>query len=270
MRGVVTLAAVFALPQDTPQREVLVLSALVVTGGTLLLQGTTLPWLVRRLNLPSPDPAADALQAAEVKQRAASAGLARLDELVTVDDSPEVLDQLRRRGIERANAAWERLGGADEAPSQAYARLRLEMLAAERQEVLDIRARGTVPDEVLTRVMNSLDVEESIIDRSDSQDSSQRETELRTPMRRAEGCQHLSGRLQPPVPRTPEGCEECLAEGTPWVHLRLCMDCGHVGCCDSSPQRHATRHYVTSDHPVIRSFEIGEAWLWCFVDEILG
>jgi monovalent cation/hydrogen antiporter len=271
MRGVVTLAAVFALPADTPQREVLVLSALVVTGGTLLLQGTTLPWLVRRLRLPAPDPAADMLQAAEVKQRAASAGLARLEELVTSDDPPEILERLRLRGFERANVAWERLGGADEAPSQAYARLRLEMLAAERQAVLDIRAHGTVPDEVLTHVMNSLDVEESIIDRSESQDSSLRESELRTPMRHAAAlCEHLSPRLQTPAPRTPQGCQECLAEGTQWVHLRLCMDCGHVGCCDSSPQRHATRHFEASDHPVIRSFEIGEAWLWCFVDEILG
>ena len=270
MRGVVTLAAVFALPQDTPQREVLVLSALVVTGGTLLLQGTTLPWLVRRLKLPAPDPAADVLQAAEVKQRAASAGLARLDQLVTSDVSPEVLERLRRRGIERANVAWERLGGADEAPSQAYARLRLEMLAAERQAVLDIRARGVMADEVLTHVMNSLDVEESIIDRSESQDSSRRDSELRTPLRRAGVCEHLRDPRQPPVPRTPEGCEECLAQGTQWVHLRLCMQCGHVGCCDSSPERHATRHYEAVDHPVIRSFEVGEAWLWCFVDEILG
>jgi Na+/H+ antiporter len=270
MRGVVTLAAVFALPQDTPQREVLVLSALVVTGGTLLLQGTTLPWLVRGLHLPAPDPAADALQSAEVKQRAASAGLARLDELVTVDDPPEVLERLRRRGIERANVAWERLGGAAEAPSQAYARLRLEMLAAERQAVLDIRASGTMPDEVLTHVMNSLDVEESIIDTSESQDSSQREIELRTPMRRAGACEHLRDPGQPPVPRTPEGCEDCLAQGTQWVHLRLCMECGRVGCCDSSPERHATRHYEASDHPVIRSFEAGEAWLWCFADELLG
>ena len=270
MRGVVTLAAVFALPSDTPQREVLVLSALVVVGGTLLLQGTTLPWLVRRLKLPAPDPAADALQAAEVKQRAASAGLARLDEVVTADDPPEVLERLRRRGFERANVAWERLGGAAEAPSQTYARLRLEMLAAERHEVLDIRARGIVPNEVLTNVMNSLDVEESIIDRSDSQDSSERESELRTPVRPAPACEHLSTPRELPTPRTPEGCEECLAEGTTWVHLRLCMDCGHVGCCDSSPRRHASHHFEVTEHPVIRSFEIGEAWQWCFVDEILG
>jgi monovalent cation/hydrogen antiporter len=270
MRGVVTLAAVFALPPDTPQREVLVLSALVVVGGTLLLQGTTLPLLVRRLQLPAPDPAADVLQAAEVKQRAASAGLARLDELATADDPPEVLARLRSRGVERANSAWERLGGADEAPSEAYARLRLEMLAAERRAVLDIRARGTVPDEVLTQVMTSLDVEESIIERTTSQDSSERESELRTPRRPTEACEHLSRPLPVPTPKTPEGCEECLAEGTQWVHLRLCMDCGHVGCCDSSPQRHATRHFEALDHPVIRSFEIGEAWLWCFVDEVLG
>jgi monovalent cation/hydrogen antiporter len=270
MRGVVTLAAVFALPPDTPQREVLVLSALVVVGGTLLLQGTTLPWLVRRLGLPAPDPAADVLQAAEVKQRAASAGLARLDELATPDDPPEVLARLRSRGFERANVAWERLGGPDEAPSQAYARLRLEMLAAERRAVLDIRARGTVPDEVLTHVMNSLDVEESIIETTTSQDSSQRERELRTPRRPTEACKHLSRPLALPTPKTPEGCEECLAEGTQWVHLRLCMDCGHVGCCDSSPQRHATRHFEALAHPVIKSFEIGEAWMWCYVDELLG
>jgi CPA1 family monovalent cation:H+ antiporter len=144
------------------------------------------------------------------------------------------------------------------------------MLAAERQAVLDIRARGTVPSEVLTHVMNSLDVEESIIDTSESQDSSQRETELRTPLRRAGGCDHLRDPGQPPGPRTPEGCEDCLAQGTQWVHLRLCMECGRVGCCDSSPERHATRHFEASNHPVIRSFEAGEAWLWCFVDELLG
>ncbi len=55
-----------------------------------------------------------------------------------------------------------------------------------------------------------------------------------------------------------------------WVHLRLCLACGHVGCCDSSVGRHADRHFHTSDHPVIRSFETGEAWRWCFVDEVLG
>ncbi len=73
-----------------------------------------------------------------------------------------------------------------------------------------------------------------------------------------------------PNPVTPTGCEECLAEGGDWVHLRLCMDCGHVGCCDSSVGKHATKHYEETGHPVIRSFEPGEAWRWCFIDQANG
>jgi hypothetical protein len=72
-----------------------------------------------------------------------------------------------------------------------------------------------------------------------------------------------------PSPGTPEGCEECLAEGGRWVHLRLCLSCGHVGCCDSSPMRHATAHSHDSGHPIVRSFEPGEDWRWCFVDELI-
>jgi uncharacterized UBP type Zn finger protein len=79
-------------------------------------------------------------------------------------------------------------------------------------------------------------------------------------------CHHLSG-LTPVPPRTPEGCEECLQIGSPWVHLRLCLACGHVGCCDSSPNRHATRHFHQTTHPVIASFEPGERWAWCYVDQ---
>ncbi|MCW2902035.1 MAG: zinc finger, UBP-type [Streptosporangiaceae bacterium] len=81
-------------------------------------------------------------------------------------------------------------------------------------------------------------------------------------------CAHLA-ELPPadPVPRPPDGCGECLATGTPWVHLRLCLTCGHVGCCDSSPMRHASRHYRHTSHPVIKSYEPGEDWRWCFVDE---
>jgi len=69
---------------------------------------------------------------------------------------------------------------------------------------------------------------------------------------------------------TPDGCEECLRDGTRWVHLRLCLECGHVGCCDSSVMKHATAHFHETDHPVMRSIEPGEAWRWCFVDEIVG
>ncbi len=71
-------------------------------------------------------------------------------------------------------------------------------------------------------------------------------------------------------PNTPEGCEECLASGDAWVHLRECLACGHVGCCDSSPRRHATAHFHGTSHPVVRSAEVGETWRWCFVDDRLG
>jgi hypothetical protein len=69
------------------------------------------------------------------------------------------------------------------------------------------------------------------------------------------------------VPRTPQGCEECLQLGSAWVHLRLCLTCGHVGCCDSSPMRHARAHAQAIGHPIVRSFEPEENWRWCYVDE---
>jgi hypothetical protein len=65
------------------------------------------------------------------------------------------------------------------------------------------------------------------------------------------------------------GCEDCLRIGGRWVHLRLCMTCGHVGCCDNSPNRHATAHATTTDHHIIRSYEPGEDWWWCYSDEAI-
>lgn len=70
-----------------------------------------------------------------------------------------------------------------------------------------------------------------------------------------------------PVTPSSNGCEDCLRIGSPWLHLRLCLTCGHVGCCDSSPNRHARKHFHQTEHPVVRSFEIGEDWRWCYVDE---
>ena len=66
-----------------------------------------------------------------------------------------------------------------------------------------------------------------------------------------------------------EGCEECLQMGDNWVHLRECLTCGHVGCCNSSKNKHAAMHAHTAGHPIVRSFEPGEDWRWCFVDEML-
>ena len=75
-------------------------------------------------------------------------------------------------------------------------------------------------------------------------------------------------KVEPPAV---EGCPECVAMGfTDWVHLRQCLTCGHVACCDSSPRRHMSAHHERTGHPVMRSFEPGEAWRWCFVDEMLG
>jgi Na+/H+ antiporter len=273
MRGVVTLAAVFILPENTPHREVLVFMALVVTAGTLLLQGSTLPWLVRRLRLPGPDPAEDALQEAAVLQGAHRAAEQKLDEIVTPNDPPEVVALLRQRGESRALAAWERLGRPEtdlETPSETYRRLRMAMLDTERSHILKVRDDGLVADEVLQRAQMALDIEESILDRAEADDVGGTSENLTAPPSPIAECEHLATAPCVLTPKTPEGCEECLRDGGTWVHLRLCLSCGHVGCCDSSPARHASKHFDETAHPVMRSFEPGETWRWCFVDEKLG
>jgi uncharacterized UBP type Zn finger protein len=80
-------------------------------------------------------------------------------------------------------------------------------------------------------------------------------------------CTHLAT-VRAGAPRTPDGCEECLAIGSERVHLPLCLGCGHVGCCDQSPHRHATAHFRHTRHPLMRSLEPGEDWGWCYVDEL--
>lgn len=81
-------------------------------------------------------------------------------------------------------------------------------------------------------------------------------------------CTHLDRVEVTRLPESVEGCEDCLREGTKWVHLRLCLTCGHVGCCDNSPEQHATRHFRESGHPLIRSIEPGEEWSWCYEDDL--
>jgi hypothetical protein len=81
-------------------------------------------------------------------------------------------------------------------------------------------------------------------------------------------CSHLDSIQVLELPDAVDGCEECLASGGGWVHLRICLTCGHVGCCDDSPGRHATAHAGSSGHPIIRSIEPGEDWCWCFEDEL--
>ncbi|MBM9469436.1 Na+/H+ antiporter [Nakamurella sp. YIM 132084] len=271
MRGVVTLAAAFVLPADLPHVEVLVLGAFVVTAGTLLLQGLSLPWLARRLRVRGPDAREDTLQEVTVLRAAMEAGRIELDRIVAADDDPEIVEQLRRRAQSRINSVWERLGDSDgdEPPSAQYRRLRTAMLAAERDAVLEIRDAGTVDAEVLDRVMATLDVEESLIDKRGGRAARVGEDTLTTPRPAADECDDLRAAKSTIMPLSGH-CEDCIREGTRPVHLRLCMACGNVGCCDSSVGRHATRHFHDSAHPVMRSFEPGEAWRWCYTHEVLG
>jgi hypothetical protein len=82
----------------------------------------------------------------------------------------------------------------------------------------------------------------------------------------SDACEHLD-RVETVEPGS-DGCEDCLRTGGRWVHLRMCMTCGHVGCCDSSPGKHATGHFTTEHHPIIQSYEPGEDWWWCYEHEI--
>nr|WP_277628102.1 Na+/H+ antiporter [Arsenicicoccus dermatophilus] len=270
MRGVVTLAAALSLPAATPHREVLVLVALVVTAGTLLIQGLTLPLVARRLGVHGPDPREDALQEATLYARAVAAGHRAMREVVT-PETAELLDQLRAQSEQRVNAVWERLGGwrqGQETPSEAYRRLRTVALHAEREEVLRARAEGTVDQEVIASVLSALDVEESSLVRVE--DRARRVRAALTPALPSAPCEHLAAAPCYVEPRTTGECIGCRAEGTVPVHLRLCLTCGYVGCCDSSAGRHATRHFQATGHPAMRSFEPGESWRWCYVDELLA
>jgi uncharacterized UBP type Zn finger protein len=81
-------------------------------------------------------------------------------------------------------------------------------------------------------------------------------------------CSHLDTVELTELPEEVPGCPDCLTAGDPWCHLRICLTCGHVGCCDSSPNKHASRHAAELDHPIMRSIQPGEDWSWCFVDEL--
>lgn len=275
MRGVVTLAAVLTLPERTPYRSLLVLVALVVTVGSLVVQGLSLPWLARALGVRGPDPRADALQEAIVMQSAVGAGLRAADADPSI--GPDTRHLLHERGTDRVNRVWERLGtGAGSAgepgltPSEAWREGRMVALTAEREEILRIRDEGQVDTEVLNDVLATLDVEETALAWSGRRAKALRDSPLLAPAQVAASCEHLAAATDFTPPTTTEGCVDCLADGTEWVHLRACTECGHVGCCDSSVGKHASRHFEATRHPVMRSLEPGEAWRWCFVDDALG
>ncbi|MGI8417374.1 MAG: Na+/H+ antiporter [Nakamurella sp.] len=268
MRGVVTLAAAFLLPEKTPHRELLILAALVVTAGTLLLQGLTLPVLVRKLGVLGPDPRQDALAAATVLESAGGEALAALDDLQ--DISPEAKDQLQQKIRHRTDQIWEQLGrdAGAETPSEEYRRLRLFTLGVERTSVLRMRSAGQVDQEVLGAVLSTLDIEESMLSAISRRADALDQEVVAEPVAPPE-CQHLERAATDATPNA-DTCQDCITEGTRPVHLRMCLHCGEVGCCDSSVGKHAARHYQTMGHPVMRSFEPGERWRWCYVDQQIG
>jgi CPA1 family monovalent cation:H+ antiporter len=121
---------------------------------------------------------------------------------------------------------------------------------------------------VVSEVLAMLDVEESMLDHSEGERARVRAS-VGTVSRKA-ACEDLRDARVDVDPTTPGVCEDCIRLGTRWVHLRLCLTCGKVACCDSSPQRHATAHFHESRHPVIRSAEPGETWRWCYLHELTG
>ncbi|MFL6028324.1 MAG: cation:proton antiporter [Friedmanniella sp.] len=274
LRGVVTLAAAFLIPVEVQHRAVLIFAAMVVTAGTLLIQGLTLPPLVRLLPIRGPDARSDALQAATVLQSASNAGLTALEATAGPQDEPATVQLVRDRVAARPDALWEKLGsgrGNNETPAEQYRRLRLAALQGERDEVLKIRSSGTVDHDIIEQVLASLDIEESMLtiatERADRLSEGQ---SVATPIDPSGSCPHLELTPLIDVTARSEVCEDCVREGTRTVHLRMCLSCGNVGCCDSSSGRHAERHFKTSHHPVMRSHEPGESWRWCYVDERLG
>jgi CPA1 family monovalent cation:H+ antiporter len=172
MRGAVTLAAALALRSAEeggvayPQQLFLVLAFAVIVA-TLVIQGATLPKLARRLNVTTDETKEDALVEAAVQHEASRAGRERLD--ASADGAPDsVVQRLRDLTTSRSNLAWERLGRPDrETPSLAYARLRREMLTAEREVFRVARDSGRIPEEVLRRAQRDMDLEESLLDRGD-------------------------------------------------------------------------------------------------------
>src|SRR3712207_1860398 len=141
----------------------------------------------------------------------------------------------------------------------------MQMLAAEREVVIRARDDGTAPGEVLAAALAAIDVEESLLDRQEELDALTGDRTL-VPRPVESHCDHL--RTAPAgASAAADACEDCLVEGTTWVHLRTCLSCGHVGCCDSSPRQHSRAHFAGVGHPVVASAEPGEAWRWCWVDE---
>jgi CPA1 family monovalent cation:H+ antiporter len=153
----------------------------------------------------------------------------------------------------------------------------MEMLEAERREVLTLRRGGLYEAEVVDEVLERLDAEQAMLEAflaDDDDDGSAAPSpvagEPSAPLgAMADRCEHLLAAPERSLPDDPR-CLDCLLEGTTPVHLRMCLECGAVGCCESSEGLHADRHFRDTGHLLMRSIEPGESWRWCYRDEVLG
>ena len=172
--------------------------------------------------------------------------------------------------LRRDNAAWERFGASDEeTPSDIYARRRKLMIDAERERVVEIRDTGKVAHEVVDEVLSMLDIEESMLDYS--AEERERVRAGGNAISLEGGCEHLQEVAQARRPRHPRRVRRLPARwAPPGCTCGCACICGHIACCDSSPERHASAHHTETGHEVMRSAEAGEDWRWCFVDQLTG
>lgn len=193
------------------------------------------------------------------------AGLRRARLLVVADDTPAMAHRVISvaRGLRPDLRVLARVRSGHEARE-------LESAGAERAIAEDETSIGALLEGVLGEYDARTDGVERYVKEVGvmGEGTTARQALSLEPMEETRAkCGHTAG-LGPVVPNA-DGCEECLKSGDTWVHLRVCMHCGHVGCCDSSKNKHATRHFHESGHPVMRSMERGEEWGWCYVDRVM-
>ena len=260
MRGVVTLAAAFVLPEETPHRDVLILAAFAVVGGTLLVNGTTLPWLVRRLDLPGPDPAEDAL-------RGGRPALARRPGPAWIGSR-----SCKRRG--RRPVGHRPARGAGPAPRRRrVGAARRDQRRRDAQRDLPPAAAGDAARRARRGAggpRRRQGRRRGAARRADHRSTSRSRCSTGWRTSSGEVERELVARSRPgrrlrapaDAPPSPSADDPRGLRGVPARRHELgapaaCLTCGHVGCCDSSPQRHATGHFHETGHPVMRSFETG-------------
>ena len=273
MRGVVTLAAVLVLPAELEHRSVLILAALVVVAGTLTLQGFTLPALVRLLRVAGPGPARGrpepGLADAAGHGRRGASGCRNCARTATRRRSWRCSNGAPRSAAWRRGSGWAGPRRRPPRPASATPSCGWRCWRPSGPRSWNCGAAGSTPTRSSARSWTG----------STSRSPCSTPAWMNwtcPPAASGEGiarpggvCEHLEAAPDPAVPPD-AACAECLREGTTTVHLRMCLACGNVACCDSSPGTHASKHFQASGHPVMRSIEPGEDWRWCYADELLG